>query len=241
MKELMEKVKDLLPAACDFQGESMKARESAREEFRRIETEPENVLRIIIDGLVAQLASNMTNKIEETDEKTSYQISLVTSYIRTHYIINDMILDGDIVEATTLIRKQLESLTRMNELDSKSLLKLFKKTPNVINFFKKPGKKIYPHLSEVAHFATPRVGELLHVLEDGELLGPSLHPQYVKAAHGCFDLQAFVTIYFLFWLIGKQESWYPEIDTKDDMAVLYSIFQTALETGVIVNNDEQSA
>lgn len=238
MKELMEKVKDLLPAAAEFQGESMKAREVARDKFRHIETEQENILRIMIDGLVAQLASNMTNKIENTDEKTSYQISLVTSYIRSHYIINDMILDGDIVEATTLIRKQLESLTRMNELDSKPLLKLLKKTPNVINCFNKPGKKIYPHLSEVAHFATPRVGELLHVVEDGELVGPSLYPQYVEAAHGCFDLQAFVSIYFLFWIIGKQESWYPEIDTKDDMAVLNNILNMAIETGVIVNDDQ---
>lgn len=238
MEAIMERVKDLLPAACDFQGESMKAREVARDKYRQTETEEENTLRIFIDGLVAQLANNMVNKIEDTDEKVSYQISLVTSYVRTHFIINDMIMDGDIVEATILIRKQLESLTRMNELDSKPLLKLMKKTPNVINCFKKPGKKIYPHLSEVAHFATPRVGELLHVVEDGELVGPSLHPQYVEAAHGCFDLQAFVTIYFLFWFIDKQEAWYPEIDKTENMALLYSTFQIALDSGVIVNDEK---
>jgi len=237
MKSILERIKDLLPAACDFQGDSMKAREVTRAKYREVETEEENTLRISIDGLIAQLANNMTDKIEETDEKVSYQISLVTSYVRSHFIINDMILDGDIVEATTLIRKQLESLTRMNELDSKPLLKLLKKTPNVINCFKRPGKKIYPHLSEVAHFATPRVGELLHVVEDGELVGPSLHPQYVKAAHGCFDLQALVTIYFLFWFIDKQESWYPEIDKTEYMAVLYSTFQMALDSGVIVNDE----
>jgi len=238
MKSILERIKDLLPAACDFQGDSMKAREVTRAKYREVETEEENTLRISIDGLIAQLANNMTDKIEETDEKVSYQISLVTSYVRSHFIINDMILDGDIVEATTLIRKQLESLTRMNELDSKPLLKLIKKTPNVINCFKRPGKKIYPHLSEVAHFATPRVGELLHVVEDGELVGPSLHPQYVKAAHGCFDLQALVTIYFLFWFIDKQESWYPEIDKTEYMAVLYSTFQMALDSGVIVNDEK---
>ncbi len=234
----MERVKGLLPAACDFQGESKKAREVARDEYRRVETEQENTLRICIDGLVAKLANNMANKIEETDEKVSYQISLVTSYVRTHFIINDMIMDGDIVEATTLIRKQLESLTRMNELDSKPLLKLMKKTPNVINCFKRPGKQMYPHLSEVAHFATSRVGELLHIVEDGELVGPSLHPQYVQAAHGCFDLQALVTVYFLFWFIDKQESWYPHIDKEESMAVLYSAFQIALDSGVIVNDEK---
>lgn len=217
----------------------MRAREIAREEYRRAETQEENILRISIDGLLAQLASNMKNKIENTDDKTSYQISLVTSYIRSHYIINEMILDSDIIEATTLIRKQLESLTRIHELDKNPLLKLLKKTPNVINCFKSVGKKIYPHLSEIAHFATPRVGELLHVVEDGDLIGPSLHPRYTKSAHGSFDLHALVSIYFLFWLIDKQKSWFPNIDSTSNMKVLYTTFQIALDSGVI--SDKEAA
>ena len=237
MEAFKNKVRELLPAACEFQGESMKAREIAREEYRKVETNEENILRISIDGLLAQLASNMQNKITNTDEKTSYQISLVTSYIRSHYLINDMILDGDIVEATTLIRKQLESLTRIHELDANPLAKLLKKTPNVINCFKSVGKKIYPHLSEIAHFATPRVGELLHVVEDGDLVGPSLHPRYTKSAHGSFDLQALVSIYFLFWLIEKQKSWFPNIDSTSNMAVLYTTFKLALDSGVILDGE----
>lgn len=217
----------------------MRAREIAREEYRKAETQEENILRISIDGLLAKLASNMKNKIENADDKTSYQISLVTSYVRSHYIINEMILDGDIIEATTLIRKQLESLTRIHELDKNPLLKLLKKTPNVINCFKSVGKKIYPHLSEIAHFATPRVGELLHVVEDGDLVGPSLHPRYTKSAHGSFDLHALISIYFLFWLIEKQKSWFPNIDSTSNMRVLYTTFQIALESGVI--SDKEAA
>ena len=237
MEAFKKRIKDLLPAACDFQGDSMRAREIARDAYRRAETNEENVLRISIDGLIAQLASNMIKRIENTDEKSSYQISLVTSYIRSHFLINDMILNGDIVEATTLIRKQLESLTRIHELDATPLAKLMKKTPNVINCFKSVGKKIYPHLSEIAHFATPRVGELLHVVKDGDLVGPSLHPRYTKSAHGSFDLQALISIYFLFWLIEKQKSWYPNIDSTSNMAVLHSVFQTALNSGVISNGE----
>ncbi|WP_312844583.1 hypothetical protein [Diaphorobacter nitroreducens] len=239
MESFKNKIRELLPAACEFQGESMRAREIAREEYRKAETQEENILRISIDGLLAKLASNMKNKIENADDKTSYQISLVTSYVRSHYIINEMILDGDIIEATTLIRKQLESLTRIHELDKNPLLKLLKKTPNVINCFKSVGKKIYPHLSEIAHFATPRVGELLHVVEDGDLVGPSLHPRYTKSAHGSFDLHALISIYFLFWLIEKQKSWFPNIDSTSNMRVLYTTFQIALESGVI--SDKEAA
>jgi hypothetical protein len=43
---------------------------------------------------------------------------LVTSYVRTHFIVTDLILNGDLVEAVTLIRKQLESVARLNELES---------------------------------------------------------------------------------------------------------------------------
>lgn len=239
MESFKNKIRELLPAACEFQGESMRAREIAREEYRKAETQEENILRISIDGLLAKLASNMKNKIENADDKTSYQISLVTSYVRSHYIINEMILDSDIIEATTLIRKQLESLTRIHELDKNPLLKLLKKTPNVINCFKSVGKKIYPHLSEIAHFATPRVGELLHVVEDGDLVGPSLHPRYTKSAHGSFDLHALISIYFLFWLIEKQKSWFPNIDSTSNMRVLYTTFQIALESGVI--SDKEAA
>lgn len=63
MEAINNRIKDLLPAACDFQGESMRAREIARDAYREAETNEENVLRISIDGLVAQLARNMTSKI----------------------------------------------------------------------------------------------------------------------------------------------------------------------------------
>lgn len=74
-------------------------------------------------------------------------------------------------------------------------------------------------------------------MEDGDLVGPSLHPRYTKAAHGSFDLQALISIYFLFWLIEKQKSWYPNVDSTSSMEVLYSVFQIALDSGVITNGE----
>ena len=48
--------KALLAAACSFQGDSLEARNRCREEFRKIETEAENTVRILVDGLIATLA-----------------------------------------------------------------------------------------------------------------------------------------------------------------------------------------
>jgi|APLak6261669087_1056070.scaffolds.fasta_scaffold11999_1 hypothetical protein len=227
-------IEELLKEACEFQGLSMQSRESTSVEYRKKETDAESYIRVVIDGLMVRLAQNMKEKIKDTNEKISYQISLSASYVRTHFIINDMILHGDLVEANTLIRKQLESLTRLHELDAKPLQNLTRKTPNVINTFKKMGKQAYPHLSEIAHFASPKAGELLHVMEkEGDLIGPSMIPVYTDAAHGCFDMQALVSFYFLFWFIGKQREFYEAFGGEAEEKLLLSAFKTAIEADVI--------
>jgi len=235
-------IEELLKQACEFQGLSMQSREISSEKYRNKETDAESYIRIVIDGLMARLAQNMKEKVKNTNEKISYQIALSASYVRTHFIINDMILHSDLVEANTLIRKQLESLTRLHELDDKPLQKLMRKTPKVINTFKAMGKQTYPHLSEIAHFASPKAGELLHVMEmEGDLIGPSMIPIYTDAAHGCFDMQALVSFYFLFWFIGKQKEFYEAFDGKAEEKLLLSAFKAAIDADVIrVNGDDKT-
>lgn len=235
-------IEDLLKEACEFQGLALQSREKSSEEYRKKETDAEIFIRIVIDGLMVRLAHNMKKKIKNTNEKISYQISLSASYVRTHFIINDMILHSDLVEANTLIRKQLESLTRLHELDAKPLQKLTRKTPNVINTFKAMGKQTYPLLSEIAHFASPKAVELLNVMEqEGDLIGPSMIPIYTDAAHGCFDMQALVSLYFLFWFIGKQKEFYEAFDGKAEERLLLTAFKKAREAGVIrVDGDNET-
>jgi hypothetical protein len=143
-------VEELLTSVCDFQADSERARAKARDSYRQNEPEQHNVFRITLDGLIVRTSKQLLNKFDNTTDKISYQLSLSASFLRTHFIINDMILNGDLIEAFTLIRKQLEALTRLHEIDDKPLLKLLKKTPNVINLFGEGGKKIYPTLSEIA-------------------------------------------------------------------------------------------
>jgi hypothetical protein len=203
-------VDELLSSACHFQADSEKARQKARESYRKIEPVQHNNFRITLDGLIVRISKQLRYNINITTDKTSYQINLSASFVRTHYIINDMILNGDLIEAFTLIRKQLESLTRLHEIDKKPLQKLLKQTPKVINIFGKGGKILYPALSEIAHFATPRVGELLTIntFEDGRT-GPSLYPAHNIDALACYDRHAYVSMYFVFWFIDflKKNIW----------------------------------
>jgi hypothetical protein len=59
------------------------------------------------------LAEDVRRKVEAVTPAISYQIGVSASYIRTHYLVGDLILAGDLVEAIVLIRKQLESPARL--------------------------------------------------------------------------------------------------------------------------------
>lgn len=93
--------------------------------------------------------------------------------------------------------------------------------------------RIYGDLSEIAHFAKPQVGELLHVFEKGELVGPSLYPVYNERSHACFDLQAFIAIYFVAWFIEKLHGWYPAYNNTEDRELVGYIVAIANKAGVI--------
>jgi hypothetical protein len=92
MGKMANKMESLMKDACEFQGMSLASRQKSSEEYRKKETDSESALRVMLDGLMARLACHMQNKIEVTNEKISYQISLSSSFVRTHFIINDLIL-----------------------------------------------------------------------------------------------------------------------------------------------------
>jgi len=228
-----DQIDKLIKAACVLQDKSHAARELCREQFRKVEKNEDNILRILIDGQIGMLAEKFTQKINSVNPAISYQIGVSASFIRTHYLISDLILNGDLVEAITLTRKQLESLARLHELDSKPLLKLNKKVPNIQNVLKGPAGRMYGDLSEVAHFSTPRVAELLHVFENGEMIGPSLLPVVTPYAAALFDMNHFIAVYFIAWMVEKLPSWYPGYDNTEDKMLLGRTVMLALDTGVL--------
>ena len=65
-------------------------------------------------------------------------------------------------------------------------------------------------------------------------------PIYTDAAHGCFDMQALVSFYFLFWFIGKQREFYEEFDGEAEERLLLAAFKVAIEAGVIRVNDDET-
>lgn len=228
-----EEAESLLRAACDFQGESHHAREKCRERYRREERNEDNILRILIDGQIGRIAYQVTEKVKKPTKASSYQIGVSASFIRTHFLVSDLALNGDLIEAITLVRKQLECVARLHELDAKPLETLSGRVPNIGAVLKGGSGRVYGDLSEVAHFSTARVAELMHVVEEGEFYGPSLYPTFTENAAAVFDLAHFVSIYFLGWAIEKLPTWYPSYDQASAKALLGETMRTALDAGVV--------
>ncbi|MBR9859986.1 hypothetical protein GYB22_04430 [bacterium] len=232
--EIWDNVGDLIKSATNVTSEFIKARDLAYKRYRKLEPEPHNRFRVTLDGLIGRTIMQLRHKIDSTNDKISYQISIAISFVRTHFLLNELILNGELIESYTLIRKNFESATRLNEIDKNPLQKLLKKTPNVINIFGVSGKRLYPDLSEIAHFGTPRVGELLSIdsANDGRV-GPSLIPIHSEHGIECYNRHAFVSIYFVFWLIQFLKKVYPEYDSTDDDQAFMFVISAAEECNIL--------
>lgn len=233
--EQKKKVEEFSRLIFSFQADSDRARANAKDTYIHKEPELHSVLRIILDELIVRTSKQLFNKINNATDKISYQLSLIASFVRTHFIINDMILNGDLIEAFTLIRKQLEVLTRLREIDNKPLLKLMEKTPNVKNLFGNEVNEIYKDLSEIAHFSKPRVGELLtiYTFEDSSK-GPSLFPAYNNDSLACYNRHSYVSICFNIWFIEFLKNHFGETYNSDhDDKTIYKIIKIAEECNII--------
>jgi hypothetical protein len=87
-------------------------------------------------------------------------------------------LGGEIIEAVVIMRKQIELLSRLQELVSgQELERLNKKTPNVA-YLKTPLKTTYGDHSEISHSATARIFELLGSISTHDGVYIALYPVF---------------------------------------------------------------
>jgi hypothetical protein len=229
-RQLIEK---LVAYAAEFQARAYYAREETSVKYLAEEDKDISNLRLIIDGLLAKLASTVNSEIETRTEESSYQLYLIASFVRTHYLINELIINGDLVEAQTLIRKQMESFARMRELDSYPISKLLKRTPNIKNFSEPPGRAVYSMLSEIAHFSTHAAGKLLSIKNESGQNLIYLHPQYNGYSAECYNVHVYICLNFLSWFIEKIKKFYPLYDDEGDVFMLQSAFFLAYKSGVV--------
>ena len=135
-----------------------------------------NDLSFYMDNFVSLVLSKL-KLFSSSDSKVKYRMVLIASFIRTHFVILDLIESSDLIEAATLIRKQIELLARFNELDSKDIEELCGKVPNVKNV---NIGATYGALSEIAHSAKFEPLSLLGVEVSEKSIAFFVYPQFNK-------------------------------------------------------------
>lgn len=134
----------------------------------------------IMDSFLSLLVLKIKDiQIDISDSAKTYKIKLIVSFIRTHYVINNLICNGENIEAVTLIRKQLELLARYKEIETNSVDSLIGKTPN-IKFVENSGR-LYSVLSEIAHSSKEDTLSLLGIQEvEDKKIGFHMFPIYTE-------------------------------------------------------------
>lgn len=193
------------------------------ESYLENESNDHRYLRQHIDATFSQieLAFNRLNMSLPT-EKSSYQLGLSASFLRTDHILRRQLARGHLIEAMVLMRKQIELLARFKELDEKSPGELKKRTPN-ISAIKNIGHigRIYGELSGVAHFSDVYVTELLGTSDSSCRTGRSIHvfPQYQSAAHDLFQDYCILCIYFTSAVVSTVPKW----DSSADLDLVVAL------------------
>lgn len=199
----------------DFISKSDNSRMNSNEKYKIAESKIELLtdFRTLLDGLILNVSKNFHTPVKELNENISYQIGICASFLRTHFLINKLIMGGDIIEATTLIRKQLEAATRFSELETKEIQKLTKRTPNVNNESKGVTKDLYSKLSEIAHSGSLDVTLLIARIDSNENISTAnIFPFFSKDSLECYKFHAYVAMIFLGKYINFARKLYPEHD-----------------------------
>ena len=132
-----------------------------------------------------------------------------------------------------MLRKQIECLSRLIELDETEITKLEGKTPNVGVLLKHGSGRLYGLLSEIAHFSTSDPASLLHISKEGERIGPSHRPHFKEIAVKYFKISHFLTCRFAMWLLQSQKRWYKSDNFDEADQILMTIVTQAFALELI--------
>ncbi|WP_444909966.1 hypothetical protein [Microbulbifer sp. TRSA005] len=204
------------------------ARNRTRSDFLSFH-EKSNVLVVCINELVASHLDFIKGKDWRQVDNGEYIHKLIVSFTRSHFLLYDLILTGELIDAGLLFRKQVELFTRLCELESGAdQVALLKKTPN-IKHIDIALRRLYSDYSEVAHSSTLDKLGLIGTIQVDE----SLYTQHLPS----FDENAYVNLLHLFmlvaeyhyWIVDSYSEWFSEYDSTQDCK-LFARCVTAYES-----------
>lgn len=140
-------------------------------------------------------------------EEGHYSVGLAVSFIRTQFLVVRCAEQSHLIEGATLLRKQIELLARLNQIDdsSKTLERLLRKVPD-LRVLKSQVAKLYGSYSEIAHSSVPEHFRLLGSGETEETSGYlSLYPKFSPNSYVFLTHAGHAFLEFWVWLQSYNE------------------------------------
>jgi hypothetical protein len=150
-----------------------------------------------------------------------YVADLSVSFCRSHFIIIDLITGGELIEAGTLIRKQMELVSRLHEIITiNDVNKIIKKTPNIKNLKNQPFKKLYSQYSEVAHSSTQNPLQMLGSYESNGICHTPLYPVFCNDSFLTTQHWAMCSFEYFYFIQNFYIENFKDYESKEYMILL---------------------
>lgn len=178
-------------------------------------------VRILLDS-VSELLLAFTLPLSDRNlahvPNGQYVADLIVSFTRTHFIIAEHLTCSELVEAATLLRKQIELLSRLYELQETDLQALIKRTPN-LKRLETNVRRLYGEYSEIAHSSNPEKLQLLGRIKIEQGTVTVLYPQYEENSLVTLQHVAMSVFEFVVWMSGFWSNSFDDLDL-DSLAPL---------------------
>lgn len=188
---------------------------------------------IIVNKMVDffTMITEKLDSVEITDEKQQYKLLLVVSFMRTHYVINELIIYSEIIEASTLMRKQLELIARLKEIEVSELECIEKKVPQMKHV---PWMKEYYGLwSQVAHSASLDSLDLLgYNMEDENHKRFYVQPSYTENTIDAFNMNIGLFMMFAVEVANIMEKIIPNYKPVEELKFVLSLNEYGSKTNI---------
>jgi len=188
----------------------------------------------IIVNKMTDFFTMVTEKLDSVgiaDEKQQYKLLLIVSFMRTHYVVNELIIYSEIIEASTLMRKQLELIARLKEIEVCELERIEKKVPQMKHV---PWLKGYYGLwSQIAHNASLDSLDLLgYTVEDETHKRFYVQPTYTENTIEAFNMNIGLFTAFALEVADILEVLIPKYKPVEEFNFLFSFNKYGIKTNI---------
>lgn len=199
-------------------------RSKARHDFLCVH-EKSNLLIASLNEVVARHMYYAESRSLNHINNGGYYGKLIVSFTRTHFVLYDLIICNELIDASVLFRKQLELVSRLVELEGNiDVSKLLKKTPN-IKHLEFDLNRLYSAYTEVAHSSNVEKMNLLGFKNTENGRYSLVFPE--------FDENSYVSFYHLFllvsqyhyWIAGKYEKWFEGYSRDEDCQIYTKCYE----------------